>query len=197
MINVVRILAFVLVPLAFIAILAFGMYATSPPTDLINKPGPEFTLPLLEGGSFGSRDLKGSPVMLNFWASWCVPCREEARLLQKSWTKYQNQGVKFVGVNVQDSTDDAAGFVREFGLTFPMVRDVNLDLYKKLGVRGMPETFFLDHTYRFAGIGSGRQIGQRGSTKVLGAIEAPVLDSQIQQLLEKARLDLRKRNKPG
>lgn len=178
-------LAFIIVPATFVGFVGFGLVKTSPPRDLVNEPGPQFSLPLLQGGRLTSADLRSKPVVINFWASWCTPCREEAKVLEEKWRTYGERGVVIVGVNVQDSAEDAARFVDEFGLTFPIVRDVDLILYRKLGVRGMPETFFLDHTYRFSAIESGRQLGERGGTKVLGAIEPGLLEAQIQQLLAK------------
>lgn len=186
-IKIVRMLAFAIVPAAFIGLIAFSLFRTEPPTDLVDKPAPEFFLPLIEGGTLSSASLKGGPVVVNFWASWCEPCRREAPALERKWQTYEAQGVKFVGVNVQDSAEDAAAFVKEFDLTFPIVRDVDLVLYRKFGVRGLPETFFLDHNYHFAGIGSGRQLGSRGGTKILGPVEPEVLDGQILQLLKKAK----------
>ncbi|MDQ4149426.1 MAG: TlpA family protein disulfide reductase [Actinomycetota bacterium] len=183
--RVVRLLAFVLVPAAFIGFVAYSFLTTAPPKSLVGTNGPEFRLPLLGGDqTLSSEDLKGHPVVLNFWASWCVPCREEAPTLEAAWKKYESQGVKIVGVNVQDSKEDAAAFVKEFGLTYPSVRDTDLQLYTKLGVAGMPETFFLSRDYVFVGVGSGRQVGQSGTTKILGAISPAVLDAQIRSMLQ-------------
>ncbi len=110
-------------------------------------------------------------MVVNFWASWCVPCVEEAPDLQEAYAKYSDQDVVVLGVNVQDSEKDALAFAEEFGVTYPIVRDPNLTLYKKLGVRGLPETFFVDKDGVFVGVGSGRQVGQSGTTKTLGAID--------------------------
>ena len=182
-----RVLAFAIVPAAFIGLIAFSLMRTEAPTDLVGKPAPEFSLPLLAGGNLDSRALKGAPVMINFWASWCEPCRAEAPSLERKWQAYRALGVKFVGVNVQDSDEEAAAFTKEFGLSFPIVRDVDLVLYRKFGVRGLPETFFIDRSYKFAGIGSGRQMGSRGATKILGPVAPEVLDGQLQELLKAPR----------
>lgn len=184
-IRAIRILAFVLVPAAFIGLITFGLLRTAPPAELQNKTAPDFSLPLLGGGQLSSDSLRGKPLVINFWASWCQPCKEEAPLLEKQWQKYRDRGITVVGVNVQDSTEAAAEFAREYGLTFPLVRDVDLVLYRKLGVRGMPETFFIDHTYKFTAVGSGPHVGQQGGTKVLGALKPAILESQMEQLWEK------------
>jgi hypothetical protein len=88
-------------------------------------------------------------------------------MLERSWQKYKGQGVRIVGVNVQDSEADARAFVKKFGVTFPSVRDTDLKLWTKLGVRGLPETFFIDHSWTFVGIGSGKQLDSSGGTKIL------------------------------
>jgi cytochrome c biogenesis protein CcmG/thiol:disulfide interchange protein DsbE len=183
--RVVRMLAFVLVPAAFVGFLAYSFLSTAPPKSLVGKQGPDFSLPMLETGrTLSSGELKGHPVVVNFWASWCVPCREEAPALQAAWEKYEKEGVRILGVNVQDSEQDARDFVKEFGLTYPIVRDTNLSLWTKLGVAGLPETFFLGRNWVFVGVGSGREVGQSGTTKILGAIQPALLESQIKMMLE-------------
>lgn len=183
--TALRIAVFVAIPAAFVGLLAWGLLVRAGPKDLEGKQAPAFSLPVLGSDEvLTEEDLTGSPVVVNFWASWCIPCREEAPVLEGAWLKYKDEGVKFLGVNVQDSTEDALEFADEFQITYPSVRDVELVLWREFGVRGVPETFFIDHRYRFLGSGSGDQIGARGSVKILGAIKAPVLESRIQELLE-------------
>jgi cytochrome c biogenesis protein CcmG/thiol:disulfide interchange protein DsbE len=192
LVRLVRVLAFVVVPGLFVAVLAVGLLTTTAPRAVVGDDAPAFALPLLAGtGTLTSEELRGSPVVVNVWASWCIPCREEAPVLERAWRTYRKEGVRFVGVNVQDSREDAKAFVREFGITFPSVRDTELELWRKLGVRGVPETFFIDHRWRFSGIASGDEVDSSGGTRVLGAVTAPVLDSQIQVLLEAKRTDRR------
>lgn len=176
--------AFVLGPLLFVALLAVGMFRSAGPRSVAGSRVPEFELPVLGGpGTIGSRDLKGSPVVVNFWASWCIPCREEAPVLEGAWQKYRPKGVRFLGVNMQDAEEDANEFVAEFGITYPSVRDVDQELARDFGVRGLPETFFIDHRWRFLGVGSGEQIGTRGKIVVLGAIPPALLRGQIETLV--------------
>jgi cytochrome c biogenesis protein CcmG, thiol:disulfide interchange protein DsbE len=183
-IRILRLLAFALVPLVFVAFVGYTLLKTEPPDELVGSPMPEFSLPLLgTGGRLGSDDLEGRPVVINFWASWCIPCREEARVLEAAWKKYGPQGVHVLGVNVQDSEEDARAFAKEFGVTYPIIRDKDLTLWTKLGVSGLPETFFVDADGVFFGVGSGDQVDQSGATKILGAIDAALLDSQIRLML--------------
>ncbi|MGH2688670.1 MAG: TlpA family protein disulfide reductase, partial [Actinomycetota bacterium] len=194
--RVLRLLAFVVVPGLFVAVLAVGLMTTTAPRAAVGEQGPEFALPLLATpGTLTSAELRGSPVVVNVWASWCGPCREEAPVLEAAWRRYRGRGVRFLGVNVQDSQEDAQAFVREFGITFPSVRDTDLDLWRKLGVRGVPETFFLDHRWRFSGIGSGERLGTSGGgTRILGAIRPAVLESQIRLLLDAREPDAKEQD---
>ena len=181
--RVIKVLAFAVIPALFVGFLAFGFYKTTGAGSQVGQHLPAFDLPKLGGGQFSDRDLRGKPVVINFWASWCLPCRDEAPTLEAKWQKYKDEGLIVLGVNAQDAEEDATRFVDEFDLSFPIVRDVELQLYRKLGVRGMPETFFLDRDSVFAAVGSQEQVGARGSIKVLGPVEPAALDSQIQKLL--------------
>jgi cytochrome c biogenesis protein CcmG/thiol:disulfide interchange protein DsbE len=139
------------------ALLAYGFirdsrYIHSP---LIAQPAAPFTLTLFDGNTLDSKDLLGKAVLLNFWASWCVPCRAEAPALEESWQKYKDRGVVFLGVNIQDKEEDARAFLEEFGITYLNGRDSTGKIAIDYGVWGIPETFFLDPqgriTYKHAG----------------------------------------------
>ena len=105
---------------------------------------PDFTLPRLDGdGKLSLAGYDGKPRVVNFWASWCGPCRDEAPLLQDAARRYRGRLV-VVGVDYQDFTGDARKFVRKFGLTYPIGRDGNGSLLGRWGVSGAPESFFID-----------------------------------------------------
>jgi cytochrome c biogenesis protein CcmG, thiol:disulfide interchange protein DsbE len=109
---------------------------------------PDFTLPRLDGdGKLSLAGYDGKPRVVNFWASWCLPCRDEAPLLQDAARRYEGRLV-VVGIDYQDFTGDARRFVRTFGLTYPMGRDANGSLLGRWGVSGAPESFFIDRTGR-------------------------------------------------
>ena len=113
---------------------------------------PAFTLDRLDrDGQLGVGDLKGKAVVVNFWASWCVPCRDEAPVLQKTYERYRDQGLVVLGVDVNDFRQDARRFMKRYGLTYPVVYDGKGSTVGKWGVRGFPETFFVDRTGKLVG----------------------------------------------
>lgn len=110
---------------------------------LVAKPAPSFTLTLFDGRTLNSKDIR-KVVLLHFWASWCGPCRAEARALEDTWQKYRNKGVVFLGVNIQDKEEDARAFLKEFEITYLNGRDSSGKIPTGYSVWGIPETFFLD-----------------------------------------------------
>ncbi len=133
-----------------VAVLAFG-FTRDPreiPSPLIGRPAPPFAVRLTDGRELSLADLRGKVVFLNFWASWCPPCRAEARLLEASWREHRDGDVVFLGINMQDREPDAREFLREFGITYPNGLDLNNRIAIDYGVWGIPETFFLDRTGR-------------------------------------------------
>ena len=148
---------------------------------------PDFELPLLLSDDvLSSESLRGHPVVLNFWASWCAPCREEAPLLEQTYQRFRDQGVRFVGVNIRDQEPNARRFVEDFGITFPVVRDEDQELARGLDVYGLPQTFFIDADGRLASTTDTEGQGGtgQGGTIVLGAVDERELIEQIEQLLE-------------
>ena len=94
-------------------------------------------------GSVSLSELRGRAVMLNFWASWCPPCRTETPRLERAWKTASADGVLFLGVSMQDISSDAREFVDDQGVTYPNVRDGDGDTARAWGVTGLPETFFI------------------------------------------------------
>jgi len=138
---------------------------------------PAFTLDRLDrDGQLDVGDLKGKAVVVNFWASWCVPCRDEAPVLQKTYERYRDQGLVVLGVDVNDFRQDARRFMKRYGLTYPVVYDGKGSTVGKWGVRGFPETFFVDRTGKLVGeriegavdIERNRDAFQRGVALALG-----------------------------
>ena len=150
----------------FVALLVYGLIAKAPDTTIDDAlarrqatPAPGLSLDVLTDGRPGPltapwrraagdgrvdlRELRGTPVVVNFWASWCIPCREEAPLLERRWRRARGQDVLFVGLNMQDVRGDAREFLRRFGQTFPNVKDPTNATARGWGVSGLPETFFV------------------------------------------------------
>jgi cytochrome c biogenesis protein CcmG/thiol:disulfide interchange protein DsbE len=133
---------------------------------------PDFTLPRLDQeGELSLSSLRGKAVVVNFWASWCKPCEEEAPLLERAWKRYRSEGLVMVGVDAQDFKGDARRFARKNGMTYPIVRDGPGDTVSDYGVDGFPETFFVNR--------DGELVGER----VAGAVDEEGLEKNIQLAL--------------
>ena len=116
---------------------------------------PEFTGTTLTGSKLSFSSYRGKVVVLNFWGSWCVPCREEASTLAAVAAKYQPSGVSFLGVDVRDTTASALGFTHSFHVSYPSVSDpssaITLDFTAKVPIAGTPTTLVVDRTGHIAG----------------------------------------------
>jgi cytochrome c biogenesis protein CcmG, thiol:disulfide interchange protein DsbE len=174
----------------FLGLLAFGLAKKSPDATIDNRladgrsaPAPGFSLELLTAGRPPAKlreavtsaagdgkltleELRGFPVVLNFWASWCDPCAEEAPLLERGWQRWSDQDVLFLGLDMQDLRGDARVFLSKLGVTYPTVRDAGKKTSKRYGATGIPETYF---------------ISPRGSVvaHVVGAVSREQLDSGV------------------
>jgi len=108
-------------------------------------PAPQFTLPRLDGrGSVNLAAFRGKVVLLNFWASWCVPCKKEAGVMERAWQRWRGKGVVFLGVDAQDFESDASRFLHAHDITYPNVHDGAGGISARYGVSGFPETWFVD-----------------------------------------------------
>jgi cytochrome c biogenesis protein CcmG/thiol:disulfide interchange protein DsbE len=114
-----------------------------PPAPAMGHPAPDFTLSVTSGGEITLSALRGMPVVLNFWATWCPPCRAELPELQAASEKYAGQ-VAIVGVNQAESPGAVGAFVKGLGLTFQMPLDTRAGVSRAYAVRSLPTTFFID-----------------------------------------------------
>jgi cytochrome c biogenesis protein CcmG/thiol:disulfide interchange protein DsbE len=115
---------------------------------LIGHAAPNFTLAMLSShpttADISTTSYKGKPLVINFWNSTCVPCMDEASLLQQEWSRLQPQGITFIGIDYQDITSDGLSFLHKYGITYPNVMDTSGSTAINYGVTGTPETLFID-----------------------------------------------------
>ncbi|HWD72131.1 MAG TPA: TlpA disulfide reductase family protein [Actinomycetota bacterium] len=182
-----RVLAFIVIPALFMGVLAVGLIRTQAPKVREGAVAPDFSLSTVGGGTLSSSELRGTPVVINFWASWCDPCNQEAPDLEATWKQYQAKGVRVVGVDYEDQPADAQAFMNKYGISYPSVVDRGGELATAFGVRGVPETFFIDAQFHFFAIGQGEEQGNRFGTRILGAVSRPQLKSQIDAMLAAAK----------
>ncbi|MFN3285864.1 MAG: TlpA family protein disulfide reductase [bacterium] len=145
-----------------------GPVAGKAPADRL-PAAPSFILDTLDGRELHLTQLRGKPVVLNFWASWCAPCRAEMPVLVRAWRRYGHD-VHFVGVNVLDDPDEARRFVREFGIPFPSVHDPNGDTLRWFRVLGLPTTVFVSRQGGMAGVHAGPFVGTEGERALERAV---------------------------
>jgi cytochrome c biogenesis protein CcmG/thiol:disulfide interchange protein DsbE len=152
--RAVKVTAQAIAALAVAGLLALLVWriAHQPHVPQLGAPAPSFSLERLDGGGkLDLASLRGKVVVLNFWASWCVPCKSEAPWLEQQWKQLRAKGVVVLGIDYNDLTSDARSFVGRHGVTYPIVRDRNGDVTDRYDVTGVPETFFVSRTGRLVG----------------------------------------------
>lgn len=155
--------------LAILGLLGWGL-AKAQQGQVKSGLAPDFTLTGFDGRAVTLSELRGKVVIVNFWASWCPPCREEAAYLEQTWRKYKDKGVVFLGVDWVDTPANAQAYIKEFDITYPNGPDVGTKAAQDYRIQGVPETFYVDRE----GVLRGVQIGP---------LKAPDLDNKIEELL--------------
>ena len=165
----------VAVVLAVVGVLATGLgrdpSATASP--LVGRAAPEFTLAGLDGPAVTLSRLRGQVVVINFWASWCAECHDEQQALDQTWQRYRDSGMVLLGVDFEDTTDGARDYVRQSGLSYPVVEDKDSRTALAYGIRGIPETFLVDR--------SGRIVD-----RIIGRVDAARLAAAVEPLLKES-----------
>ncbi len=137
---------------AVAALLALLIWKITHQPSVPKGSAPDFNLPRLDGaGELRLASFRGKTVVLNFWASWCIPCKDEAPRLQAAARCWSGKGVVVIGVDSQDFKGDARRFARRYGITYPIVHDGPGRTRDSYGVTGFPETFFVDRDGRIVG----------------------------------------------
>ncbi len=131
---------------------------------------PDFTLTSFDGETVTLSELRGQVVIINFWASWCPPCRDEAPYLESTWRKYKDKGVFFIGVDYADTEKEALAYIDEFDITYFNGPDVGTLISQEYRMDGVPETYFVAKN------------GELRGTKI-GPLFPPELDQRIEELL--------------
>ena len=131
---------------------------------------PDFSVTGFDGRKFTLSQARGQVVIVNFWASWCPPCREEAAYLEQTWRKYEGKGVIFVGVDWVDTEKEALAYIKEFDITYLNGPDIGTRAAQAYNIQGVPETFFVAKNGELRGVH-------------IGPLQAPQLDEKIEELL--------------
>jgi cytochrome c biogenesis protein CcmG/thiol:disulfide interchange protein DsbE len=137
--------------IALFAVVALGLRRTQQGTVQVGEAAPDFTLTTFPGYDYEGAsqvtlsDLKGKIVVINFWASWCKPCEQEANDLEEAWRLYQPEGeVVFLGVDYVDTEPEALGYLEKFDITFANGADLGTRISQAFRIKGVPETYFID-----------------------------------------------------
>ncbi len=161
-------MAFVVV-LLLLGLLAWGLKKAQ--AGPIQKGmAPEFSLTGFDGREVTLSELRGQVVVINFWASWCPPCREEAAYLEQTWRKYKDKGVVFIGVDYVDTEKEALAYIKEFDITYINGPDIGTRVSQAYNIQGVPETFFVAKNGELRGVH-------------IGPLKTPELDDKIDDLL--------------
>ena len=149
----------------------FAVNDTFGEASVKHRPAPDFTAQTVDGKTVRLSDLKGRVVMLDFWTSWCPPCRREAPTLAEVYREYQGKNVEFIGVAIWDDPEDVSRFVESFDISYPNLVDARGRIGISYGVIGIPEKFFIDP--------NGDVV-----RKLVGPIESETLRDALDALLE-------------
>ena len=158
--------------LALLVILAFGLRRAQQGPVGVGQMAPNFTLTTFDGQPIELSDLRGKVVVINFWASWCGPCKNEAPALEAAWRHYQPDGkVVFLGIDWTDTETKAKEFLNQFGITYPNGPDLGTRISQRYRMGGIPETYIVDPQGKLAWV----QIGEFNTPEQIQSIVDPLI----------------------
>lgn len=161
----------VLVAVAIVALLVFGLVMKGNSRLAVGETAPSPTLPKLdEPGSGSLKEYRGKWVLVNFWASWCVPCRDEAPALEKFQKEHGGKTFTVLGIDTQDLSDDGTKFAEQFELSYPQLHDGNGDTGHEFGTTGVPENYLVEPNGKLA-------------WGVAGPVDARILEEHVTPLI--------------
>ncbi len=156
--------------LVFVAFLALRLIQTNASEQRAAGEAPPFAFTSFEGEAISLDDLAGKGVVLNFWASWCDPCREEAALLESTWLREQDNGIVFIGLDYLDQEPAAKAYLDEYNVTYPNGPDLQSQAARRYGIKGVPETFFITPDGKISEIVIGPIVSQAQMDQLLDEI---------------------------
>lgn len=148
-------LAFVIL-IAFLGLIGIGLRRAQSGPIVIGQEVPPFTLTSFDGQVYDTSQLQGKVIVVNFWASWCTPCEQEAEELEEAWQYYKPGGeVVFLGVDYVDTEPEALGFLSSFGITYPNGPDLRTRISQMFRISGVPETYIIGRDGKLAYVKKG------------------------------------------
>ncbi len=161
--------AIIAVLLLFVAFLTLGLMRSKRSANRASGMAPPFQFTTFQGETIRLEDLRGKGVVLNFWASWCGPCRDEAPILEQTWRREKENGIVFIGLDYLDQEPNAKAYLAEFDVTYPNGPDLKSEIARRYGIKGVPETFFIDPQGQIVDV-------------VIGPLTEPVLQQQLARI---------------
>ena len=161
----------ILVAVAIVALLVYGLVSKGNSRIAVGETAPSPSLPKLEEPGNGSlKEYRGQWVLVNFWASWCIPCRDEAPALERFQKEHGSKDFTVLGIDTQDLSDDGTQFAKQFELSYPQLHDGNGNTGHEFGTTGVPENYLIEPNGKLA-------------WGIAGPVDERILEEQVAPLI--------------